>query len=274
MKRVKYILYSGLLVGALGLSSCDEENGRTTFEGPYYTQFTRSSQSISENSDGQADVQVSNVGPTLSSDVVVNYTIDPTSTAVEGVDFEIIGASGPGTITIPGGQHFGTIGIKPIDNFATESDRTVVLNLSGNNAGLNDGRGAIGTQTTVTILDNDCPYDIVGDFGTSLSETNPAGAEGVVSSVTVEKVSDNADGSVTFSISDITGGLYPEFYGSAANPAEFIVFGLEILVKDQPDVVYGGDVFNGTGKIECDGTFVINWSNGFGDAGITQHTPN
>ena len=243
MKKINYLLISALVLGSFMLNSCDEENGRQTFEGPYYAQFTRSAQSINENTTGQADVEVSNVGPTLDVPITVNYSVDPASTAVEGVDYEFIGGA-PGQITIPAGQHFGTIGIKPIDNFATESDRTVILNLESA-TGLEAGRGAIGIQHTVTILDNDCPIDLEGDFSTVINETNPGGCEGVTSTVSVSKVSDNPDGSVTYSISDITGGLYPDCYGSAANPAEFILFGQEILVQDQPDVVYGGDVFNG-----------------------------
>ena len=273
MKKINYILLSGLMLGSLYLSSCDEENGRTTFEGPYYTQFTATSQSISENSTGQADVEVSNVGPTLDNPVTVNYSIDPSSTAVEGVDYQIIGASAPGQIVIPAGQHFGIIGIKPIDNFASESDRTIVLNLTSADQGLNAGRGEIGIQHTVTIVDNDCPINLDGDFSTVINDTNPGGCAGVTSNVTVTKVSDNPDGSITYSISDITGGLYPDCYGSAANTAEFILFGQDILVQDQPDVVYGADVFNGVGTANCDGTFVLAWSNGFGDAPTTTHTP-
>ena len=56
---------------ALLVSACDEEDGRTTFGGPFYVQFTANSASVSEaDTTTIVQIQVSNVGPTLDSDIV------------------------------------------------------------------------------------------------------------------------------------------------------------------------------------------------------------
>lgn len=269
MKSIYKLTFSFLLIA--GLLSCDEENGRTVFEGPYYTQFTTLTLQIEEGAGGTIEVPVSNVGPTLNQDIVINYTIDPASTAVEGVDFEIEGTMGQ--VTIPSGQHFGAVVIKPIDDLALESDKTIILKIGDNNAGLEAGRGAIGVKSTITIVDDDCEVpDILGTFNSVVHDTSPAGCDGVTATVTISKVSDNPDGTITYMISDITGGLYENCYGDGANPGNFDVDGRAITITDQPDVVYGGDIFNGSGSINCDGSLVMTWGNGYGDKGTTTLT--
>lgn len=75
-----------------------------------------------------------------------------------------------------------------------------------------------------------------------------------------------------YEVSDITFGLYPDGYGASENPANITDVCDNITLKDQPDTVYGGDVFNGTGKVNGDGTISLTWSNGYGDNGVTTLT--
>ena len=82
-----------------------------------------------------------------------------------------------------------------------------------------------------------------------------------------------------FILSDITGGLYPVVYGSADNPATVYEVNGKLFLVGQPDTVYGGDVFDGTGEIvlDSDGNligFTLDWSNGYGDAGVSVFTLN
>ncbi|WP_127846682.1 hypothetical protein [Psychroflexus aestuariivivens] len=82
-----------------------------------------------------------------------------------------------------------------------------------------------------------------------------------------------------FTISDITGGLYVQEYGASPNPVD-VVADLDagtLSVNAQPDTVYGGDEFNGTGTFTTndDGdlvSFEITWSNGYGDSGTNMYT--
>jgi hypothetical protein len=73
-------------------------------------------------------------------------------------------------------------------------------------------------------------------------------------------------------MSDVTGGLYINCYGASDNPGQITTDLFDISMVDQPDVVYGGDIFNGSGSLDCDGNLVITWSNGFGDAGTSTFT--
>ncbi|MEQ9165073.1 MAG: hypothetical protein RLO12_02355, partial [Fulvivirga sp.] len=86
MKLFKNI-FSILLVMTI-LASCDEEDGRVTFEGPYYVEFNSRSAIISE-AGATYIIRVNQVGPTLGSDVTVNYSVE--GTAQEGVDYTIVG---------------------------------------------------------------------------------------------------------------------------------------------------------------------------------------
>src|SRR5690606_6104722 len=77
---------------------------------------------------------------------------------------------------------------------------------------------------------------------------------------------------LTYRISDITGGLYSLGYGEDDNPAVFTDLCGELTVFDQPDVVFGNDKFNGTGRVNSDGTIVISWSNENEISGTTTLT--
>lgn len=141
-------------------SSCDPEDGRVTFGGPYYAQFTTSSFTISEEMESTVVlVEVSNVGPTSDSDIVVSYTTDG-STAVEGVDYELLEGQTSGEITIPAGEHFGYLKLRTIDNEETDGVKTINFIMSGVSGGLSAGSGAVGVSYVVTINDNDCPMDL------------------------------------------------------------------------------------------------------------------
>lgn len=105
--------------------------------------------------------------------------------------------------------------------------------------------------------------------------------EGTWNSVTTGTAGTNVPYTVTitetavdgvYDISDITFGLYANGYGSSDNPAQFSDVCDIISVTNQPDVVYGGDVFNGTGTLNGDGTITLTWSNGYGDNGVTTLT--
>lgn len=150
---------------ALLFTACDEEDGRTTFEGPYYVQFTANSASVSEAETSKViKIEVSNVGPTVNSDITVNYSVG--GDAVEGVDYQLLRGATSGQIVIPAGEHFGSIEISTINNDETDGDKTLELTITGASNGLEAGRGAIGTKFSVSISDDDCPFDITTFPGT------------------------------------------------------------------------------------------------------------
>ncbi|WP_425392596.1 hypothetical protein [Ekhidna sp.] len=169
-----------------------------------------------------------------------------------------------------------TIIVTAVDDLNASGPKLVTVTLSeasGYTIGT-DEKSSFHAFTTVEIVDNDCPIpSIVGEFSVTTTDTSPAGCDGVTNVVTITKVSDNPDGSTTYSMSDVTGGLYANCYGSADNPGNIVVAadGTTVTMTAQPDVVYGGDQFDGTGEIDaCASKMIIDWSNGFGDSGTTE----
>ena len=81
-----------------------------------------------------------------------------------------------------------------------------------------------------------------------------------------------------FVLLDITGGLYSKIYGASDNPVTILDDCIQLVVNNQPDVVFGSDEFNGTGSITLNDNgdlieFEISWSNNFGDAGTSVFSP-
>jgi len=134
---------------------------------------------------------------------------------------------------------------------------------------LKPGRGADSFSVNFTCeSDLAGTYDTVTDGGTGDGSGGTASPfSGLAYQVTITEVSAGV-----YEVSDITFGLYPVGYGDGENPAQFTDICNSITVTDQPDVVYGGDVFNGTGTVNGDGTITISWSNGYGDNGVTTLT--
>ncbi len=135
---------------------------------------------------------------------------------------------------------------------------------------LTPGRGDGSLQVNFT-----CQSDLAGTYSTVTDGGTGDGSGGTASAfndlayeVTITEVSPGR-----YRLSDITGGLYTLAYGDSDNPAAFTDICNQISVNAQPDVVYGGDEFNGTGTVNDDGTITITWSNNYGDNGTTVFTP-
>ncbi len=257
MKNLKYIIPLTLFF----LFGCSEEkpvvyNGQLlSIAGPSAVSFDESA--------GEQTVTVT-VSNAPSSDLSLDLEVIE-NTAVLDEHFSI-----SPSLTIPAGEYTGSFTFTIINNSEVDGAKSFSIKL----AEISNYELAKESELTVTIIDDDCPVpDLEGDISVETTNTNPAGCDGVTNTVTVSKVSDNPDGSTTYQLSDVTGGLYLNCYGSADNPGQIVVDGLSITMTAQPDVVYGGDQFDGSGSINtCDETFTLIWSNGFGDSGTTVFT--
>lgn len=120
-----------------------------------------------------------------------------------------------------------------------------------------------------------CQSDLAGTYSTVTDGGTGDGSGGTASSFTdlAHEVTITEVSAGRYQLSDITGGLYALIYGDEDNPVEFTDICNQISVDSQPDVVYGGDEFNGTGTVNDDGTITITWSNNWGDNGTTVLTP-
>lgn len=176
---MKKLIYNSLalFMACAFLIACDEENGRVEYEGPFYVELNSTSASTSESSSGFVRIKANNVGPTLDTDIAVSYSFEG-STAVEGEDFEIVGDGTEGQIVIPAGKNTGEIVLQMIPNLAVDGDKVYNVTLTGNSAGLNVGSGEIGLSYALTIIDDDCPIDLAGDFAGEWEVTSFCAAPG------------------------------------------------------------------------------------------------
>ncbi|MDN3205969.1 DUF7507 domain-containing protein, partial [Algoriphagus sediminis] len=123
------------------------------------TEFPRSAATVTED-DSSFDPSII-INGNVASASSVTFSVDPSSTAVEGVDFNFPNK----TLNIPGIGDYGLadsipIGISLIDDALAQGSRTLVINIasvSGDVQNLDaNGDGYIG-QLTITIEDNDPP---------------------------------------------------------------------------------------------------------------------
>ncbi len=270
--RSKILMVTTVLLSLL-LISC-EEDGTTML--PLHVKFTNSSASVGESDTTPLTVSVHLAGPIPTSDITVNFEISG-GDAVQGTDFEMTSS---GSVTIPSGSNFATFDISMIDNFVEDGTKTLVLSLTGTSDGTRvagpggpDGPGLAGKTFSITINDDDCSPNIAGTYMVTTDGCTGDGSggcggdySGITNEVTVTR-----DGAGVYTFSDLTGGLYKNGYGDADN-AGVVEDNCGVLsINDQPDTVYGGDVFSGTGAINSDGTLTIEWSNGYGDAGTSTY---
>ncbi len=273
---MKFVLQSKLLlVTTLLLSfmliSCDDNDDVTL---PLHVKFTNASASVGESDTDPLTVSIHLAGPIPTSDITVNFEISD-GNAVQGEDFQM---SATGAVTIPSGSNFATFEISMIDNFVEDGTKSLVLSLTGTSDGTRiagpggpDGPGLAGKTFSITINDDDCSPNIAGTYMVTTDGCTGDGAggcggdyAGVTNEITVTR-----EGAGVYTFSDLTGGLYKNGYGDSDNPGTVEDNCGVLSITEQPDTVYGGDAFTGTGSINEDGTLTIEWSNNYGDAGTS-----
>ena len=135
------------------VSSCETE--RIIFNGPYHVRFTESAAFEKESFSKVIKIEVHNVGPAIEEDMDISYSIG--GTARENVDYVILDERK--RLVIPGGQYFGYIRIKLINNANNIlRSQNVVFTLQTTNQEeieIGQGPSAIGRTFTYTIYD-DC----------------------------------------------------------------------------------------------------------------------
>ncbi len=265
-KYFKYIL--PLIIASCFITSCEVEE--TIFSGPYHARFTSASAAIGENSTGSVTIPLHLVAPKQSQAVTITVAVADGSTSSSNFTLS------SNTATIAAGEFTTSISLTPVDN--TEADGTKVVRLevvSVEPASFDAGFGMQGKFFTVNITDDDCPnlaktYDVVNTTCTGDGAGGCGSAQFEIETVvTLTRVQAGV-----YSCDDLSFGLYPLGYGDGKNPGQITEGNCGVLsIPNQPDVVYGGDFFNGPGAVAADGTITITWSNGYGDQGTAILTP-
>ncbi len=144
-----FFIYLVLII----FSSCETE--RILFKGPYHVRFTTVALTEKESNGKVLSLEVHNVGPALSDDVTISYSIS--GNAREGVDFVIVGTRG--RTVIKKGKYFGNIEVQLINNannILRSQDLIITLTtVNSSSLEVGQGEGGIGKKFTLTILD-DC----------------------------------------------------------------------------------------------------------------------
>lgn len=169
MKKIK--IFSFLLSAMLMLVSCQEEEKPNLGRDTQWLQFGEETYSVAENSPEPLVVTVYYGAENNPDGVTVNYTVSS-----ESPDrFELLQE---GSVQIPAGEFSADILVEPINNFETDGDAEIVLELSSDSevpVGI-AGEGVYNASTLITVIDDDCPIDIESFVGTySVSEQFTSG---------------------------------------------------------------------------------------------------
>jgi len=187
MKKVIFnIKYIAIALLAVGISSCDAllDDSITDYgKGPNLVGFANGTVTLKAEANGQevaSEIPLSIIGPTVSSlkggEVTVAVSVDPSSTAMEGVNYRL--DSNTVTLTPDGGDKY--VGALPItiitEGVDTPVDMAPVLNLlidevsSANELVINDKTKKIAATIAYT-----CPFDINDYEGTYLATVDDFG---------------------------------------------------------------------------------------------------
>lgn len=266
-----------LMLTLVFVTSCDDTespvfNGEKTL---IYFENSTAQLGVVINDMGTVDVVVST---TTLKDTDINFDVElvgeETTAAEENFEFETSGV-------IPAGEYTGTFTVTGIDNSVTSASELIVLKIT-------NADGFPVEEDIFEITMNEvCPVpedryaqstwnvSSVVCNGDSNGNCDPANSNIPLDyQVTMEAGETPSE----FVLSDITGGQYVLVYGASDNPATVSENCLNLTVDAQPDVVFGGDEFNGSGSVTLDDNgnlieFEIAWFNNFGDAGTSTFTP-
>lgn len=257
-----------LVMVFVALVGCMEESGFKIFWEGLEVEFEGAAlpdQTITEvvfqeaegrNQVDQISIRINLVGAHIDSPVDIMIGIDTASTAVQGVHYRMAST----LVTIPANSSFVDL---PIDILtgnldASESPDLVLNIIDAGDVKISENYKSVKLQIRLA-----CASDLAGTYNTV-----NVGTGGTLNyQVTITEIEP-----LTYRISDITGGVYALYYGAEDNPAIFTDLCNVLTIFDQPDVVFEGDKFNGTGKVNADGTLTITWHNENEDSGTTTLT--
>lgn len=255
--------------------SCDEKEEFQPSTTPHVFISGAPTQSVLEGCEpGEATFTVSTSN--INSSGTIEF--DLSGTAVYGTDFNVTGADVSNAtadgftlnLTSADGVSSGSFSFTYPDDNATDGTKEVIATMASANAGgsaVTLGNFAGEANVANLIIGDAAAVDYSGSYSVT-TISNACGAEPITTVVTLTKLTGTTN---VYRLSDVTFGAYPICYGASDNPADITITSEGVVsIVDQPDVVYGGDIFNGSGTAEPCGSFEVEWYNGYGDAGISN----
>jgi hypothetical protein len=274
MKNIKYIF---MIAGLVLMTSCFEDPGTDiTWEGGSFVELDAASTQtgarnysylrLNNGTTYSSGMNVLRVSSSSKEAVTVNFTIDASSTAIEGVHYTVSGS----TATIAAGEFLAELPITILaDNI--EAGESWSIDVTITDASIDVGARSSATHNVAIA----CPSDLAGTytFVTNNGFTGPGGPgccfDGITGSGTITATPTGG----TYTITDATFGVFPDLWNDspASGP----------LLKDVCDQISfsGGDQYGDTYAIlsaitrSVDGTSItFDWENTYGDGGTTTIT--
>lgn len=275
MKLNKLYIFLAVLMTSLSMTACFEEQGGDTLLGSSYVEFEdgrlpngRTVSFVRTGSD-QTDVvnlQVNRVSTNGSAPITVDIAVDPASTAVKGVHYEISAAS----ITIPAGQFIAAFPVTVLTGNIdpSETPNLILTMTTANGAEVSTNYGDL--TLAIRVI---CSSELAGTYKVFWEYLQTGDGEGGADETFTDVVIAAADqvvlsaaGTGEYQVSDISFGLYPGRFGYAA-PSGKIYDVCGEITGDPSNADQYGDPFTINGQVNEDGTISITWSNTWGDAG-------
>lgn len=172
MKKIKFSLF--LVMSFLTITSCVEDDVFTTAEGPYVVGFSRTFNSFIFTG-ADVDPYVINEkinliggdnGTASNEDIVISFSIDPSSTAIQGTEYTISGT----TTTLMAGSDFTQIPIT-VDPTVLPGNtpKTIVINLDS----VNSDDSVIATnRQKISITIAKCESNLAGNYDLVVTRTD------------------------------------------------------------------------------------------------------
>jgi hypothetical protein len=191
MKMIKNVAASILMLGAmLTMTSCEKEDFK--YSGENFIHYQKTTYSANENDTKIINIPVFLATTNHPGTVTANVTVG--GEAVQGQHYTIIKGQ---TLTFGKGIYSDTIKVKLIDNEVVDGNKKITFTIGENSAkytvGYPNSEGNAGI-TTLTIVDNDCPYDVKKFLGTYTATytTTSGAADGVYkSTITQDPIDPN-----------------------------------------------------------------------------------
>ena len=163
-------IFSIFALTALFLTSCSEVEEPNLGLNNSWLQYDKAAYVTSEASPETVKIPVFLSGSSNSNGVDVNFTV---TTTASSSDYTISPANG--VLNIPAGKFVGYIEVTPINNTTIADDIVLNFSFAENTVPVGlAGQGRENMTTKLTIIEDDCPYDINEFVGTysALQEGN------------------------------------------------------------------------------------------------------
>lgn len=280
MTMKKLYIYFAVVFASLVMTSCFDDPGADSFIGINEVEFDAgnlpnglTARFVRLNSTQQdvVNVQVNRVSTNGSAPITMTIEVDPSSTAVQGVHYQLSNTS----ITLGANEFVTTF---PVTVLTGNIDPSETPNLVLKIGSVTGGEVSANYGDLTVAIRVICPSELAGSYSVFWEYLQTGDGDGgprqTFNNITLggDPIVFTTVGTGAYNVSDMSFGLYPEGYGDA-KPVGRINDNCNILTGASSNVDQYGDPFTISGEVLPDDTMKITWSNTWGDGGTAILTP-